>query len=324
MHPLSAPCCLPLEAARVATADALDACDKPRGISGGGGDVRERSSSSGGGARERSAWRALRPPRFPGEQRPSIVSGTPLDCSRVALRSILADALGADGASGVGTAGAPALGARPFGVTAHAAAAGAAAGAAAAAEAVEEAAAPAAAAVPHGAQLIGGGAVPVSRGEESGAPAPRDEERGTVRAADVEAAAAAAAATAAPPAAPSPARGPFTRAGTTRRSHILHASATSEFFHVPWYVARDDAADALVVVVRGTLSPEDLVTDGLALPLCLQNDPDGARVLDAIVREGGEAASGAGGAAAVDAAPAPGGAAPRTPASISRCAAGAP
>lgn len=105
------------------------------------------------------------------------------------------------------------------------------------------------------------------------------------------------------------------------RRHLLHTSYTNAFFSVPWYVAIDATgcatgagsgvasgcrsalestsaagpvsassppsvgAATLVICCRGTLSPEDLITDGLALPLCLSHDPDGHAILDAIQRQ---------------------------------------
>lgn len=97
-------------------------------------------------------------------------------------------------------------------------------------------------------------------------------------------------------------------------SDLLHASHMNAFFNVPWFLAVDRSGDgvgagvgagsgsgggqgqgqgqekgkpkALVLVIRGTLSPDDVLTDGLAVPLPLSRDPECDLLLQALARGG--------------------------------------
>ena len=53
------------------------------------------------------------------------------------------------------------------------------------------------------------------------------------------------------------------------REHLLHAAFSTTIFEPAWQVSVDKSRNCVVVSCRGTLSPEDLITDGLAWPLAI-------------------------------------------------------
>lgn len=55
---------------------------------------------------------------------------------------------------------------------------------------------------------------------------------------------------------------------------LLHVSSVNAFFQVPYFLSIDRIRRTLVLTVRGTLSIKDIITDAVAFPYCLDDDPE--------------------------------------------------